>query len=154
MKEFDINTEEDNIINTTNQDNPDYQSGSSGEIEEMDQDKIQIKDIDIKAEYTNVSSVLSHPATLRDKDLFEVIKFTIKLEAVHKYIWDVYHKPSEIRKNFEDIISELEKNNINPKSNIRDMLMQISTWTDDGIQIHISDIANYYLTLFKDNQIY
>ena len=80
----------------------------------MDQDKIQIKDIDIKAEYTNVSSVLSHPATLRDKDLFEVIKFTVKLEAVHKYIWDVYHKPSEIRKNFEDIISELEKNNINP----------------------------------------
>ena len=154
MKEFDINTEEENnIILTSNQDNPDYQSSSSEEIEEMDQDKIQIKDIDIKAEYTNVSSVLSQTSS-REIDPSEVIKFTIKLEAVHKYKWDVYHKPSEIRKNFEDIISELEKKNINPKSNIRDMLMQISTWTDDGIQIHISDIANYYLTLFKDNQIY
>ena len=152
MKEIDINTEEDNnIIKTSNQDNPDYQSSSSGEIEEVEQDKIQIKDIDIKAEYTNVSSIVFQ--TPVDKD-FEVIKFTIKLEAVHKYIWDVYHKPSEIRKNFEDIISELEKKNINPKINIRDMLIQISTWTDDGIQIHISDIASYYLSLFKDNQIY
>ena len=156
MKEFDINTEEDNnIIKISSQDYPDDQSNPSDDIEEVDQDKIQIKDIDIKAEYTNVSSVLFQKApTLPDKELFEVIKFTIKLEAVHKYIWDVYHKPSEIRKNFENIISELEKNNINPKSNLRDMLMQISTWTDDGIQIHISDIANYYLTLFKDNQIY
>ena len=113
MKEFDINTEEDNIISTSNQDNPDYQSSSSAEIEEVDQDKIEIKDIDIKAEYTNVSSVLSPTTTnLRDKDLFEVVKFTIKLEAVHQYIWDVYHKPSEIRENFEYIISELDKNHI------------------------------------------
>ena len=155
MKEFDINTEEDNIISTSNQDNPDYQSSSSAEIEEVDQDKIEIKDIDIKAEYTNVSSVLSPTTTnLRDKDLFEVVKFTIKLEAVHQYIWDVYHKPSEIRENFENIISELDKNHIIVKGDIREMLTQISTWTNDGIQIHISDIANYYLTLFKDKQIY
>jgi ribonucleoside-triphosphate reductase len=136
-------------------DNPDYQSSSSAEIEEVDQDKIEIKDIDIKAEYTNVSSVLSPITTnLRDKDLFEVVKFTIKLEAVHQYIWDVYHKPSEIRENFENIISELDKNHIIVKGDIREMLTQISTWTNDGIQIHISDIANYYLTLFKDKQIY
>ena len=155
MKEFDINTEEDNIISTSNQDNPDYQSSSSAEIEEVDQDKIEIKDIDIKAEYTNVSSVLSPTTTnLRDKDLFEVVKFTIKLEAVHQYIWDVYHKPSEIRENFENIISELDKNHIIVKGDIREMLTQISTWTNDGIQIHISDIANYYLSLFKDKQIY
>ena len=155
MKEFDINTEEDNIISTSNQDNPDYQSSSSAEIEEVDQDKIEIKDIDIKAEYTNVSSVLSPITTnLRDKDLFEVVKFTIKLEAVHQYIWDIYHKPSEIRENFENIISELDKNHIIVKGDIREMLTQISTWTNDGIQIHISDIANYYLSLFKDKQIY
>ena len=155
MKEFDINTEEDNIISTSNQDNPDYLSSSSAEIEEVDQDKIEIKDIDIKAEYTNVSSVLSPTTTnLRDKDLFEVVKFTIKLEAVHQYIWDIYHKPSEIRENFENIISELDKNHIIVKGDIREMLTQISTWTNDGIQIHISDIANYYLSLFKDNQIY
>ena len=152
MKE---NTEEENnIIKISDQDNSDYQSISSGDKEEVDQDKIQIKVIDIKAEYTNVSSILVQKTDLEEKDLFEVIKFTITLEAVHKYIWNVYRKPSEVRKNFENIISELEKKNINPRSNIRDMLLQISTWTDDGIQIHISDIANYYLTLFKDNQIY
>ena len=72
MKESDINTEEDNnIIKISNQDYPDDQSNPSDDIEEVDQDKIQIKDIDIKAEYTNVSSVLFQKApTLPDKELF------------------------------------------------------------------------------------
>ena len=155
MKEYEINTDSDNLIKTSSETNPDLENKSSLEIEEVDQDKIQIKDIDIKAEYTNVSSILAEDKDiLRDKDQFDVIKFTIKLEAVHKYTWDVYHKPSDIKKNLENISSELEKNHIIPKSNIADMILQVGTWTNDGIQIHVSEIGNYYLTLFKDNQIY
>ena len=155
MKEYEINTDSDNLIKTSSETNPDLENKSSLEIEEVDQDKIQIKDIDIKAEYTNVSSILAEDKDiLRDKDQFDVIKFTLKLEAVHKYTWDVYHKPSDIKKNLENISSELEKNHIIPKSNIADMILQVGTWTNDGIQIHVSEIGNYYLTLFKDNQIY
>ena len=96
MKEYEINTDSDNLIKTSSETNPDLENKSSLEIEEVDQDKIQIKDIDIKAEYTNVSSILAEDKDiLRDKDQFDVIKFTIKLEAVHKYTWDVYHKPSD-----------------------------------------------------------
>ena len=155
MKEFDINTEEDNIIKTSSNDDTDLSSKSSLEVEEVDQDKIQIKDIDIKAEYTNVSSILPPgDDILREKDIFDVVKFTIKLEAVHKYSWEVYHKPDDIRKNFEDISNELEKNHIFTSSNINDMIAHVGAWTNDGIQIHISEIENYYLNLSKDKQIY
>ena len=58
MKEIDINTEEDNIIKTSSDDNTDLTSKSSLEVDEVDQDQIQIKDIDINAEYTSVSSIL------------------------------------------------------------------------------------------------
>ena len=83
-----------------------------------------------------------------------MVKFTIKLEAVHKYTWEVYHKPADIRKNLEDISNELEKNHVFTSSNIADMLTNVGAWTNDGIQIHISEIENYYLNLFKDTQIY
>ena len=155
MKEFDINTEEDNIIKTSSNDNTDLSSKSSLEIDEVDQDQIQIKDIDIKAEYTSVSSILPPgDDILREKDIFDVVKFTIKLEAVHKYSWEVYHKPADIRKNLEDISNELEKNHIFTSSNINDMIAHVGAWTNDGIQIHISEIENYYLTLSQDKQIY
>ena len=155
MKEFDINTEEDNIIKTSSNDNTDLSSKSSLEIDEVDQDQIQIKDIDIKAEYTSVSSILPPgDDILREKDIFDVVKFTIKLEAVHKYSWEVYHKPADIRKNLEDISNELEKNHIFTSSNINDMITHVGAWTNDGIQIHISEIENYYLTLSQDKQIY
>ena len=113
MKEFDINEENDNIIKTSS-DDLGLKRDSSADIEEVDQDKIQIKDIDIKAEYTSVSAILP-PGTaddLQQKDYFEVIKFTIKLSAVHDYKWEVYHKPSEIKSNLEDIVSELDKKHI------------------------------------------
>ena len=155
MKEFDINEENDNIIKTSS-DDLGLKRDSSADIEEVDQDKIQIKDIDIKAEYTSVSALLPPGSAddLQQKDYFEVIKFTIKLSAVHDYKWEVYHRPSEIKINLEDIVSELDKKHIQTKTNLAEMLLQISSWTDDGIQIHISEISNYYLTLFKDEQIY
>ena len=156
MKEVDINTEENNLLNSAKDDKDKFASKDSLELEdEVDQDQIQIKDIDIKAEYTSVSSVLPPGEDiLREKDIFDLVKFTIKLEAVHKYTWEVYHKPADIRKNLEDISSELEKNHIFSGCNISDMIAHVGAWTNDGIQIHISEIENYYLTLFKDTQIY
>ena len=150
MKEFDINTE-----NIENVDENDEEQLSESDIKEVDQDKIVIKNIVIKAEYTRVSSIIP-PGTeiLRDRDIFDIIRFIIKLEAVHKYEWEVFHKPADIRKNLEDISSELQRNNIFPKSNLADMITNVSAWTNDGIQIHISEIENYYLTLFKDTEIY
>ena len=156
MKEYDINTEEDNIIKTSSEDNLDFSSKSSLEYKGVDQETIQIKVIDIKVEYTSVAAVLSPTEDiLREKDLYDIVKFTIKLEAVHQYKWEVYHKPAEIRKNLEDISNELEKNHINiTNSNLAEMLIQVGAWTNDGIQIHLSEIGNYYLTLFQDTKIY
>ena len=154
MKEIDINTEEDNIIKTSIDDNTDLTSKSSLEVDEVDQDQVQIKDTDIKAEYTSVSSILPPgDDILREKDIFDVIKFTITLEAVHKYNWVVYHKPADIRKNLEDISTELEKNHIFTSSNIAGMITQVGAWTNDRIQIHITEIEGYYSTLSKDKQI-
>ena len=125
MKEYDINTEEDNIIKTSTEDNLDFSSKSSLEYKGVDQETIQIKVIDIKVEYTSVAAVLSPTEDiLREKDLYDIVKFTIKLEAVHQYKWEVYHKPAEIRKNLEDISNELEKNHINiTNSNLAEMLI-------------------------------
>lgn len=97
MKEYDIKEENDNLIKTSSSDSIDYDKKSSSDLEEVDQDKLQVILKDIKAEYTSVAEIIS-PAEieLQDKDLFDLIKFTIKAEAVDTYNWVVYHKPDEI----------------------------------------------------------
>ena len=81
MKEIDTNIDSENIITTASQDNEIIRKKSTEEVEEVDQDKVQAILEDIKAEFTSVSSVLSPTEQpLREKDLFDVIKFTIKLK--------------------------------------------------------------------------
>ena len=160
MNEFDINiNEENNIILMPNEeDNPLIEKNSSSDIEQLEQNDIKIKLIELTVEYTNVSEILSKYKTnniVQDKDNFDLIKFSIKVEAVFNYKWDVYHKPSEIKQNLENIISELEQNQIHPQNNIQTMLEQITNWNDSGIiKLHENDIKNYYSILFNNSQIY
>jgi len=155
MKEIDTNIDSENIITTASQDNEIIRKKSTEEVEEVDQDKVQVILEDIKAEFTSVSSVLSPTEQpLREKDLFDVIKFTIKLKAVHHYEWYLYRKPSDIKKNFEEISQELQRNNIVLSGNFGDMFNTVAQWTDDGIQIHIPEIENFYKNLFKNPQVY
>lgn len=155
MKEYDINTESDNLIKTSSDDDIDFKSRTSSDIEEIDPDKVQIVLKDIKAEYTSVSQILSPPEViLEERDLFEVVKFTIKLEAVHEYKWEVYRKPSEIKRNFENISQELDKKSIVLTGNFGEMFDTVQSWTDDGIQIHISELENFYRNLFMNPQVY
>ena len=155
MKEIDTNIENDNIISTSSKDDEIIRKKSTEEIEEVDQDKVQVIFQEIKAEFTSVASVLSpSEEILREKDLFDIIKFTIKVKAVHNYEWYVYRKPSDIKKNFEEISQELDKNHIVLSGNFGDMFNTVGTWTEDGIQIHISEIETYYKNLFKNPQVY
>ena len=155
MKEYDINTESDNLIKTSSDDDIDFKSRTSSDIEEIDPDKVQIVLKDIKAEYTSVSQILSPPEViLEERDLFEVVKFTIKLEAVHEYKWEVYRKPSEIKRNFENISQELDKKSIVLAGNFGEMFDTVQSWTDDGIQIHVSELENFYRNLFMNPQVY
>ena len=79
--------------------------------EQVDQDKVQVILQDLKAEYTTVSAILEGDAlNFREKDKFDVVKFTIKVKAVYNYTWEVYRKPADIKKSFADIHSELSKN--------------------------------------------
>ena len=145
----DINTESINLIKASEQDELE-----SPDIEEVEQDKIEIKNITINAEYTNASSILAGGnAILREQDNIDIVKFTIKLEAVHKYEWEVFHKPADIKKNLEDISTELEKNNIIPVCNLADMINKLGVWNNDGIQIHMNDIISFYNTLLNDKRI-
>ena len=134
MKEYDIKKENDNIIQTSSSDNIDFDKKSSSDLEEVDQDKLQVILKDIKAEYTSVAEILS-PAEveLQDKDLFDVIKFTIKVEAVDTYTWVVYHKPGEIKNNFENISNELNKNNIILTGNFEEMFTIVGGWREEEI---------------------
>ena len=155
MKEIDTNVETDNIISTSSQDNDIVRKKSTEEVEEVDQDKVQVILKDIKAEFTSVSSIISPTELImREKDLFDVIKFTIKVKAVHDYEWYLYRKPSDIKKNFEEISQELEKKHIVLSGNFGDMFNTVGAWTDDGIQIHISEIENFYKNLFQNPQVY
>ena len=149
--------QEKDIINDINTSSSPLITRSSSESidENIDQDKVQVLLQDFKAEYSSVSSLLSaSKLTLNEKDHFDVVKFSIKVKAVYKYSWEVYRKPSEIKKNFADISSELAKNHSILPGNKGDIFTTVAGWTEDSIQIHLSEIENYYKTLFQDNQVY
>ena len=152
MKEIiEINTNEDSLIQ--NQEDPDYQNSSSDKIDEkkqeQDQNKLEIIDLNIKN--TNAQTILEQYEDYKDEIIFSepFIEFNIKLKSVDNYEWKVYRKANEIQPNFEDIISELDKKNINPKADIRSMLTQISNWGNDLIPINIGTIKYYYLEILS-----
>ena len=141
------------IINTDSPINT-FDSKDSSE-EQIDQDKVQVVLQDFNAEFTSVAGILTEGvAGLRDKDRFDVIKFTIKVKAVYNYQWEVYRKPNEIKKNFADIHSELSKNFMELTGPNGAIFTTVSAWTDDSIQLHINEIISYYKTLFNDPKAY
>ena len=141
------------IINR-NSDINKYDSKDSTE-EQIDQDKVQVDLQEFKAEYTSVTNILdSGLDQLKDKDKFDIIKFTIKVKAVYIYQWEVYRKPSEIKQNFEEIHSELIRNFMEPSGEKAEIFANVSTWEDNSFQMHIKDIEKYYKTLFIDVRIY
>ena len=141
-----MNEEEDNILLIPNHDN---QQNQNDDTDEVEQNEIKFENIIIKVKYLNALSILSkYEEEIIIPEPF--IEFNMQLE---KYKWDVYRKPNEIRQNFEDIIDQLDKKNLNPKSDIRGILTQISNWNNDQIQLNLDTIKNYYTTLFKDDII-
>ena len=128
------------IINTNTNSNT-FDSKDSLD-EQIDENEILVDLRGFKAEYT------------RDKDKFDVIKFTIKVKAVHNYEWEVYRKPSEVKKNFADIHNELSKNFMEPSGNKADIFTTVANWSEDSLKINIKEIENYYKTLFMDPKIY
>ena len=128
---------------------------SDSSVEQIDQDKVVVSLQEFKAEYTNVTSILPPNCyTLRKKDKFDIVKFTIKVKAVYTYEWEVYRKPTEIKKNFAEVLNELNKNFMAPTGEKLDIFTNVASWPDDTIQLHIKDIENYYKILFQDLKIY
>ena len=143
----------DEII-TTSSDINNFESKDSIE-EQVDQEKVQVNLLDFKAEYTSVTSILTQGAELfRDKDKFAVIKFSIKVKAVYDYTWEVYRKPNEVKKNFEDIHKELSNNFMELTGPEGDIFTKVSAWADDSIHSHIPEIKRFYEMLFKDPKSY
>ena len=153
MKEKEEN--EENIITTNSSDSINFKSQSSNDVEEVDPEKMKVEIEDIKAEFTNVARILSESEiNLEERDLFDVVKFTIKVKAVVNYTWYVYRRPYEIKKNFENISDELNKKNIVLSGNFTEIFNTVAGWSDDGIEIHISEIENFYKNLFQNIVIY
>ena len=146
---------EKDTINEIDTSSEPYMSKMSSSEIEVDQDKVEVLLQELKVENTSVSKVLSSVSlNLIEKDLFDLIKISIKVKAVYEYTWDVYRKPSEVKKNFADISSELAKNNIQISSNKADIFTTVGGWMEETIPTHISEIQNYYKILFQDKQIY
>ena len=102
------------IIHTDRQHYNSLHSSDSSE-EQIDQDKVVVKLEDFKAELTNVVNILPPDCyKLREKDKFDIIKFTVKVKAVYIYQWEVYRKPNEIKKHFAEVLKELSKNYMTP----------------------------------------
>ena len=142
------------VIHTDRQHYNSLHSSDSSE-EQIDQDKVVVKLEDFKAELTNVVNILPPDCyKLREKDKFDIIKFTIKVKAVYIYQWEVYRKPNEIKKHFAEVLKELSKNYMTPTGEKLDIFTKVASWPDDSIQSHIQDIENYYKTLFQDLKIY
>jgi phospholipase D1/2 len=140
------------IINTSDTPNPFVSKDST---EEQDQDKIQVLLQDFQAEYTNVTNILREvPQYFKDKDRFDVIKFTIKVKAVYKYSWEVYRKPSEVKKNFADIHSELTRNFMEPTGKDAEIFNTMAAMEESAIKDHITDIQEYYRNFFQNIKIY
>ena len=130
-----------------------YESKES--FDEQDQDKVQVVLQDLKVEYSSVTQILTTGLDqLRDKDKFDVVIFSIKVKAVYNYEWNVYRKPSEIKKNFAEIHDELSRNLMDPNGEKANIFSTVETWADDSIQLHVQDIQKYYTTLFQDPKIY
>ena len=140
--------EKDTINEIDTSSNP-LSERTSSENLDIDDDKIEVLLQDLKAEYTSASQILaSSNVTLNQKDHFDVIKFSIKVKAVYDYKWEVYRKPSEVKKNFADIHNELSKNFMEPSGNKADIFTTVANWPEDSLQMHIKEIENYYKTLF------
>ena len=155
MKESDINTESENLIKASNSDDVDLKQKDSSDAEEVDQDHLKVELKDIKAEYGSVTKFLPlESVALEQKDIFDVVKFTIIVEAAGSYKWEVYRRPFEIKKNFQNISEELTRNNIALTGNFNEMFNIVQTWNDDGIQLHLSEVENYYKNLFLNPQVY
>ena len=121
----------------------------SGETE----DNFVLKEL--KVEYTKVEDILSSNAgNLSKKDKFDLFKISLKVNAVHDYQWEVYRKPSEVKKNFADIQRELSSKNMGPTGEKASFFSIVASWSDDTLPSHIVDIENYYSTLLQDPQIY
>ena len=121
----------------------------SGETE----DNVVLKEL--KVEYSKVEDILSsNPGNLSKNDKFDIFKFSIKVNAVHDYQWEVYRKPSEVKKNFADIQKELSSNNMGPTGDKASFFSKVASWSDDTLSSHIADIENYYSALLQDPQIY
>ena len=128
---------------------------SESSEEQIEQDKVIVILEDFKAEYTNVENILPPDCyKLREKDKFDIIKFSIKVKAVYSYQWEVYRKPNEIKKNFADILNELNRNFMAPTGEKLDIFTNVSSWPDNSIKNHIKDIEKYYKALFEDLRIY
>ena len=142
------------IIHTNTTDNPNPFESKESE-EQIDQDKVQVLLQEFKAETTTVTDILQNDAKdFREKDKFDVIKFTIKVKAVYNYSWEVYRKPSEIKKNFAEIHSELSKNFMEPTGKEAQIFNSVAAMLDDTIKIQIRDIEDYYKSFFQNTKIY
>ena len=150
IKEF--HNKVNNLKNEKNEKN-EKNDGEKKEIENEKYDNPKIKEF--KVEYTNVTNIITkYQELFKGKDKYNIIKFTIKLKVVYLYEWEVYHKPNEIKKHFQNIYKELSSNFMEIKKEIAAIFANVSTWADDSIHMHIKEIENYYKILFEDNNVY
>ena len=130
----------------------------STEEKKVYQDEIEIKNVEVETSYTTTYKIIQvETRHLKEKDDFQLVKFTITLEAFHKYThkyeWTLYHRPIEIIQNFKDILSELEDNKIEPPKDFINMKKEVDKWDPTGLAKE-KKIAIYYTELFREQTIF
>jgi hypothetical protein len=141
------------IIYTNDSLNPPLLSQDNERL--IDPGIVQVLLQEFKAESTNVKDILQSEAIdVREKDNFDVIKFTIKVKAVYDYNWEVYRKPSEIKNNFADIRNELSRNFMQPSGKEAEIFKTVAVMSENSIKTQIVEIEDYYKSFFQNIKIY
>ena len=123
--------------------------------EQIDQEQMIVLLQELKADYTTVLAILAGDAfNFREKDKFDIVKFTIKIKAVYDYTWEVYQKPADIKKKFTDIHSELSKNFMEPSGKEANIFSTMAEMPAEASQIYMNEIVEHHKAFFKNPKIY
>ena len=149
-----ISTNSEEIIITSNNEGriESTQESFNDNIEQIDQEKVQMDLIDLKAECTNVKSVLKLK-NLKQSNNYNLVKFSIKVKAVYDYQWEIYRTPNKIKENFSQINSELSEKNIPLSNEIKNIFNTVDEIQEPQIGECLNNIENYYKIFFRDTNI-
>jgi hypothetical protein len=81
---------------------------NNSDVVQIEQEKVKMTLVNLNVSLTKAADVL-RTTNIADSENYTLVQFQIRVRAVYLYRWVVYHKPGEIKINFQEISEELKK---------------------------------------------